>query len=113
MTANGAAPFKRLGATWCCYLTISYFTFVLNIPGTVYAVLADAHGDHNDVAIAECMALCYAFAILAPLTTSLCIGLSLGWRVALLFGVALGLAIMVAFAGTPFPLERRPQSRTA
>jgi MFS transporter, DHA1 family, inner membrane transport protein len=75
------------------------------IPGTVFAVLADEHGKAKDVAFAECMAVCYAFAILAPLTTSLCIGLALGWRVAVLFGIALGIAIVAAFRGAAFPAE--------
>jgi fucose permease len=72
-------------------------------PGTVLATLSDTYGTRKDIAFAECMATCYAFAILAPLSSSLAIAMGLGWRAALLFGLLLGAAIIVFFGRAVFP----------
>ncbi len=66
------------------------------IPSVVPAMLADIHGRHRDRAIAEMGATCYAFAVLAPLAMGGSLALGLGWRGAVLLGVALGLAILLA-----------------
>jgi fucose permease len=72
-------------------------------PGTVLATLSDTYGDSKDIAFAECMATCYAFAILAPLSSSLAIAMGLGWRAALFFGLLLGALILVLFGRASFP----------
>lgn len=82
------------------------------VPGTVIAVLSDAYGARKDIALAECMAVCYAFAILAPLTSSLAIGLDVGWRAALLFGLVLGAAILLLFGRAAFPPAHRTHDET-
>jgi len=53
-------------------------------------VLADIHGRNRDRAITELSAACYAFAVMAPLAMGAALALDLGWRAALLIGVALG-----------------------
>jgi MFS transporter, DHA1 family, inner membrane transport protein len=63
----------------------------------VNAVLAELHGDRRSVAYAEASAVAYAFGIVAPLAMSLCLSLSLGWRNAVLLGVAFGGVIVLWF----------------
>jgi MFS family permease len=67
------------------------------IPSVVPAILADAEGEARDVAYGEATALSYGFGILGPLLTGLCVALALGWRGAVLFGVALGVVILARF----------------
>jgi fucose permease len=63
----------------------------------VNAVLAELHGDRRSVAYAEASAVAYACGIVAPLAMSLCLSLSLGWRNAVLLGVAFGGMIVLWF----------------
>jgi predicted MFS family arabinose efflux permease len=77
------------------------------VPATVFALLADVHGKNRDAAYSEANAVCYAFAILAPLSMGLCLSLGLGWRTAVLFGMALGGAIALFYVRTPVPESRR------
>jgi MFS transporter, DHA1 family, inner membrane transport protein len=67
------------------------------IPAVVPALLADLHGAKRHVAITEASAASYAFAIMAPLMTSLSIALVADWRPAVLTGALLGVLILVAF----------------
>jgi MFS family permease len=67
------------------------------IPAVVPALLADLHGPARHVAITEASAASYAFAMLAPLLTSLSIAVFAGWRPAVLAGALLGIVILVAF----------------
>jgi MFS transporter, DHA1 family, inner membrane transport protein len=67
------------------------------ITAVVPALLADLHGAKRHVAITEASAASYAFAIMAPLMTSLSIALIADWRPAVLTGALLGVLILVAF----------------
>jgi MFS transporter, DHA1 family, inner membrane transport protein len=66
------------------------------IPAVVPALLADLHGPRRHVAITEASAASYAFAMTAPLLTSLSIAVLAGWRPAVLAGALLGVLILVA-----------------
>ncbi len=66
------------------------------IPSVVPAMLAEIHGRHRDRALAEVGAACYAFAVVAPLAMGATLALGLGWRGAVLAGVATGGAILLA-----------------
>jgi MFS transporter, DHA1 family, inner membrane transport protein len=66
----------------------------------VTAVLAELHGDRRNVALSEASAVAYAFGIAAPLVMSLCLSLALGWRNAVLVGVAFGGMILLWFGRT-------------
>ncbi|MGH6943348.1 MAG: MFS transporter [Geminicoccaceae bacterium] len=83
------------------------------IPSVVPALLAEIHGDRRDVTITEAAAVSYAFAIMAPLMTGLCIALSLGWRNAVLLGAAFGAVIVLWFRDTALadPLGSSPTDR--
>jgi MFS transporter, DHA1 family, inner membrane transport protein len=70
------------------------------IPAVVPALLADLHGPRRHVAITEASAASYAFAMLAPLLTSLSIALFAGWRPAVLTGALVGILILGAFRRT-------------
>ena len=69
----------------------------------VTAVLAELHGDRQNWALSEASAVAYAFGITAPLVMSLCLSLALGWRCAVLVGVALGGMIVLRFGRTSLP----------
>ena len=81
------------------------------VPATVFALLADIHGKNRDAAYAEANAVCYAFAILAPLSMGLFLSLGLGWRSAVIFGMVLGGAIALYYSRTPVPEARRVAGR--
>ena len=67
----------------------------------VTAVLAELHGARRNVALSEASAVAYAFGITAPLVMSLCLSLDLGWRNAVLVGVAFGGMIVLWSGRTP------------
>lgn len=73
------------------------------IPMGVNATLSDVYGSRREVAFSEANAVAYAFAIMAPILSGLCVWLGWDWRVALLAGAAVGVAIMFAFLRTPIP----------
>ena len=73
------------------------------IPSIVPATLARIHGPGRDIALTEASALCYVFAIAAPLTTGLAISLALGWRAAILAGAATGVVILVGLRHATVP----------
>ena len=68
-----------------------------------FAVLANVHGERRSVAINESSAINYGLAVLAPLLTSLCISMSLGWRSAVLVGAALGAGVVMLFRRVNLP----------
>ena len=78
------------------------------IPSVIPAILDDAQGDKREIAFGEAAAMSYCFGILGPLLTGLAVALALGWRAAVLFGVALGFAIMAVFWRTPMATPARP-----
>jgi len=92
-----------LGALLLCLAPAAWVSigacFVLGlagslIPSVVPAMLADIHRQHRDRALAELAAVCYAFAVTAPLATGAALALGLGWRGAVLWGILCGLLIL-------------------
>jgi fucose permease len=82
------------------------------VPSVVPAMLADIHGRHRDRALAELSAACYAFAVMAPLAMGTSLALGLGWRSAVLAGIAMGLAILAIGRGATVP-EGQPTAVAA
>jgi fucose permease len=106
--AIGALLLALAGAAWqsvAACLVIGLFSAF--IPAMVNAILFDIHGPRRDLAYAESNAICYAFAIVVPLVTSLATAMHWNWRVAILLGVAVGLVIAVVFRRTPVPDNKR------
>lgn len=64
------------------------------IPSVVPVLLAEIHGANRDRALAELSAACYAFAVTAPLAMGASLALGLGWRGAVLLGIAAGLLVL-------------------
>ena len=92
-----------LGALLLCLAPAAWMSigacFVLGlagslIPSVVPAMLAGIHGRNRDRALAELSAACYVFAVTAPLAVGASLALGLGWRGAVLCGIAIGLAIL-------------------
>jgi predicted MFS family arabinose efflux permease len=75
-------------------------------------VLADLHGERRNIAINESSAINYGLAVLAPLLTSLCISLSLGWRSAVIIGAALGPGVVLVFRRAILPPPMQPSVTT-
>ncbi len=73
------------------------------VPVIVQAVLADFEGRWRDIAIAEANAMACLFSTSAPLITGLCVWLGLGWRMALVAGVATAIVILAAFRRVKIP----------
>ena len=71
------------------------------MPSVVPALLADIHGERRDAAFAEATAVAYAFAILAPLATSLFLWLAFGWRYAVILGPVYGVFLLLRFGWIP------------
>ena len=82
------------------------------IPTVAFAVLADLHGERRNTAINESSAINYGLAVLAPLLTSLCISLSLGWRSAVIIGAALGPGVVLVFRRVILPPPAQPAITT-
>jgi predicted MFS family arabinose efflux permease len=66
------------------------------VPATCTAVLAERHPAAREQVFAEVSAITYAYAMLANLAVGACVALALGWRAAVLLGVALGIATVLA-----------------
>lgn len=82
--------------------------FLLGAPGALVpallpALLADLHGPRRAEAYAGQAICAYAFGLAAPLVSGFCIWAGLGWRAAVLFGAAVGIAIAFGFRRTPIP----------
>lgn len=114
--STGAAMLCLASAVWAsigsCALMGALGGLILIV---VNAVLAELHGDGRSVAYAEASAVAYAFGIVAPLAMSLCLSLSLGWRNAVLLGVAFGGMIVLWFgrASLPDPTATSASGRTS
>lgn len=67
------------------------------LPTVAFAILADVHGERRNAAINESSAINYGLAVMAPLLTSLCIALSLGWRAAVVIGALYGISLVLVF----------------
>src|SRR5262245_47332267 len=82
------------------------------LPAIVPAVLADLHGPRRAEAYAGQAIVAYLFGIFAPLLAGAAIGAELGWRAAVLFGAAVGIAILIAFRRMVLP-EPAPAAEAA
>jgi MFS family permease len=79
----------------------------------VGGLLADLHRGAREQAFTECGAVTYACAITANLATGVFAALAVGWRGALLFGAACGLALIFTFPGNAVPEASRPAVRAS
>jgi fucose permease len=70
------------------------------VPALLPALLADLHGPRRAEAYAGQAICAYAFGLAAPLVSGFCIWAGLGWRAAVLFGAAIGIAIALGFRRT-------------
>lgn len=67
------------------------------IPAIVSALLSDIHGDRRDIALTEANAVCYGFAIAAPLIAGFAAWAGWNWRLVPLAGVVAAVVIVGAF----------------
>jgi MFS transporter, DHA1 family, inner membrane transport protein len=87
----GAAVLGLAPAAWATIGSCALIgTLGALVPMVVITVLADLHGERKNVAFTEASAVSYGFALIAPLVMSLCLALSLGWRIAVLLGMCFG-----------------------
>ena len=82
------------------------------LPAIVPAVLADLHGERRAQAYAGQAIVAYAFGLAAPLLAGFAIWAQLGWRAAVLAGVAAGIAIGLGFRRMVLP-EAAPAAEAA
>ena len=73
------------------------------IPAIVSALLSDIHGDRRDIALTEANAVCYGFAIAAPLIAAFAVWMGWSWRLVPFAGVASALVIVAAYWRQPIP----------
>lgn len=85
------------------------------IPAITSALLSDIHGNDRDLALTEANALCYVFAIAAPVLVALAVWLGLSWRVVPLAGSFAAIVIFVVYRRTEVPdgAARAPDSSRA
>jgi fucose permease len=67
------------------------------LPIVAASTLADLHGDRRDVAYTEANAAAYLFSLLGPLGIGAALALGIDWRFAVMFGVVLGMIVVVRF----------------
>lgn len=107
--AGGAILLCLAPAAWASVgACLAIGLFGAFIPAIVSAVLSDIHGPRRDIAYAESNALCYAFAIMAPLIAALAALMGWNWRLGLASGAAAGIAIALRFIRTPIPENQQP-----
>jgi len=82
------------------------------LPAIVPAVLADLHGERRAQAYAGQAIVAYVFGLAAPLIAGAAIWAALGWRAAVLTGVAAGIAIGLGFRRMQLP-EPAPAAKAA
>ena len=73
------------------------------IPVIVFSTLADVHAEKRAVAFNEATAIASIFGIIAPILTGLCVYAGLGWRSAVLVGVAYGVAVLASLTRVGVP----------
>jgi MFS family permease len=78
------------------------------LPAIVPAVLADLHGARRAEAYAGQAIVAYVFGLAAPLIAGAAIWAELGWRAAVLFGAAAGIAIGLGFRRMTLPEPAQP-----
>ena len=69
----------------------------------MFSTLADVHAERRAVAFNEAAAIASVFGIIAPILTGLCIYAGLGWRSAVLVGVAYGVAVLASLTRVGVP----------
>ncbi len=104
---TGIALLSVSGAAWqsigSCLVMGAFGSLA---PALMWALLVDLQGDRRDVAYAEANAMCYAFALAAPLIYGLAVWAGLSWRTAPLAGAIAGFAIAIGFIRMPVPEPR-------
>jgi MFS family permease len=112
-SALGALLLCYAGAAWqsvgACLVIGVASSF---IPAMTSAILYDLYGDRRDIAYAESNTLCYAFAIVGPLVIGLAAWMNWNWRVGMLLGAVVGVAIVLAFRNTRIPEGERTSGKT-
>jgi MFS family permease len=107
-----AAGGMALGAILLCISPGAWASisscFIIGIAGgvtasAVPAMLSDIHGERRSQAFSEQAILAYSFALLGPIITGICVAQGLGWRVAVLAGAALGIALVVVLRSITVP----------
>ena len=73
------------------------------IPVIVFSTLADVHAEKRAVAFNEATAIASMFGIIAPILTGLCVYAGLGWRSAVMAGVAYGVAVLASLTRVGVP----------
>jgi fucose permease len=99
MLLLGAAPSAPFSIGACLLVGLTGAM----IPGIIAGLLSQLHGAHRAQAYAECGALTYACAMTAGLSMGLAVTLGLGWRAALLWGAACGIAIALVYGRDRLP----------
>ena len=82
------------------------------ISAVVSALLTDMHGPRRNVAIAEANALCYAFAIMAPVIAGIAAWAGWSWRLVPLAGALACTTIVLVWRRTPILAGRPAGART-
>jgi fucose permease len=95
------AAWASIGA---CLVTGGFGAF---IPATVSAILSDLHGPRRGIAYAEANALCYVFAIMAPVIIGVAAALGVNWRVGLFTGALAAVLIVRSYRGVRLPEQPR------
>ena len=83
------------------------------LPAIIPAILADLHGERRAEAYAGQAIVAYVFGLAAPLLAGLAIWAEFGWRAAVLFGAALGIAIGLGFRRVAVPEAAPPLAADA
>ena len=73
------------------------------IPVIVFSTLADVHAEKRAVAFNKVTAIASIFGIIAPILTGLCVYAGLGWRSAVVIGVADGVAVLASLTRVCVP----------
>jgi len=73
------------------------------LPIVVASTLAERHGERRDIAYTEANAAAYSFSLLGPLGIGAALALGIDWRFAVMFGVALGMIVVLRFRRVQFP----------
>jgi MFS family permease len=95
------AAWASIGA---CLVTGGFGAF---IPATVSAILSDLHGPRRGIAYAEANALCYVFAIMAPLIIGVAAAVGVNWRVGLFAAALAAVLIVRVYRGVRLPEQPR------
>jgi fucose permease len=108
LLALALAPSVYVTVTACLFMGLTGAF----IPAVVSALLSDIHGARRDVALTEANAVCYAFAIAAPLIAGLAVWAGWSWRLVPLAGIAAAIVIVGAYWRYPIPAGAKASAST-